>query len=374
MNFTDTLLSAEMVIKTDSVPLIVGESGIGKTALAKSLADKNGYQLIVIDGNLLKEGEIGGLPTIEDYIEINKDGVKIKKRKTVYAIHTKLQEIDNVIASGKKVLLFIDEINRCEHTVQQELMNLILNREINGYSLPNDVSILAAMNPSNKYNNFEETDYQVVDMDPAQENRFVWLEMESEVKSWLQWAIENGLDNKVIEFISTFPEYLHTSNEEETIKATPRSWERISKSYSYYKDNKDSIPSRILFNVLKGNVGTKIAQEFINFIENHNEPLISYDEIFENKEFSKELKDRVKNESHSRLYLTSKNVLYYLENKFDNEREINIFSKFINLYPVDLKIGVMQEIKENYKNLYDKFLDNEDFIEGYFKTYSDVKS
>ena len=77
MNFTDTLLSAEMVIKTDSVPLIVGESGIGKTALAKSLADKNGYQLIVIDGNLLKEGEIGGLPTIEDYIEINKDGVKI---------------------------------------------------------------------------------------------------------------------------------------------------------------------------------------------------------------------------------------------------------------------------------------------------------
>lgn len=374
MNFTDTLLSAEMVIKTDSVPLIVGESGIGKTALAKSLADKNGYQLIVIDGNLLKEGKIGGLPTIEDYIEINKDGVKIKKRKTVYAIHTKLQEIDNVIASGKKVLLFIDEINRCEHTVQQELMNLILNREINGYSLPNDVSILAAMNPSNKYNNFEETDYQVVDMDPAQENRFVWLEMESEVKSWLQWAIENGLDNKVIEFISTFPEYLHTSNEEETIKATPRSWERISKSYSYYKDNKDSIPSRILFNVLKGNVGTKIAQEFINFIENHNEPLISYDEIFENKEFSKELKDRVKNESHSRLYLTSKNVLYYLENKFDNEREINIFSKFINLYPVDLKIGVMQEIKENYKNLYDKFLDNEDFIEGYFKTYSDVKS
>lgn len=28
------------------------------------------------------------------------------------------------------VLLFIDELNRCEHAVQQELMNLILNREI----------------------------------------------------------------------------------------------------------------------------------------------------------------------------------------------------------------------------------------------------
>ena len=76
----------------------------------------------------------------------------------------------------KTVLLFIDEINRCEHTVQQELMNLILNREINGYKLPEGVKILAAMNPSSKYGS--DFDYQVVDMDAAQENRFVWLSME----------------------------------------------------------------------------------------------------------------------------------------------------------------------------------------------------
>lgn len=374
MNFADTLLSTELVIKTNSVPLIIGESGIGKTALAKNLAKRNNYYLIVIDGNLLKEGEIGGLPTIEDYIEFNKEGLEIKKRRTVYAIHTKLQEIDNAIINGKKVLLFIDEINRCEHAVQQELMNLILNREINGYSLPDNVSILAAMNPSNKYNSFENTDYQVVDMDPAQENRFVWLEMESNVKSWLQWAIENNLNNKVIEFISTFPEYLHTLALEETIKATPRSWERVSKSYNHYKNNEENIPSRIFFNVLKGNVGTKIAQEFISFIESGNEPLISYEEIFEKESFSQELKDKVKNESHSRLYLTSKNVLFYLENKASKEREIKIFSDFLQLCPVDLKVGIMQEIKENHKDLYSKFLDNDDFVEGYFKAYSEVKN
>ena len=52
-------------------------------------------------------------------------------------------------------------------------MNLILNREINGYKLHDDVKILAAMNPSSKYGS--DFDYQVVDMDAAQENRFVWL-------------------------------------------------------------------------------------------------------------------------------------------------------------------------------------------------------
>ena len=58
------------------------------------------------------------------------------KDKLSYAI-----ELAKEILNGNKVLLFIDEINRCEHTVQQELMNLILNREINGYKLHNDVKI-----------------------------------------------------------------------------------------------------------------------------------------------------------------------------------------------------------------------------------------
>ena len=34
------------------------------------LANKNNFKLVVIDGNLLKEGEIGGLPTIESYKSI----------------------------------------------------------------------------------------------------------------------------------------------------------------------------------------------------------------------------------------------------------------------------------------------------------------
>lgn len=67
MNFIETLKSVDLVLATGEVPLVVGESGIGKTALAKQLAKENNYSLVVIDGNLLKEGEIGGLPTVESY-------------------------------------------------------------------------------------------------------------------------------------------------------------------------------------------------------------------------------------------------------------------------------------------------------------------
>ena len=173
MNFIDTLKSVELVLASGDVPLVVGESGIGKTALAKKLSEKNGWSFIVIDGNLLKEGEIGGLPTVESYSKVDGNGILHEVKTTVYAVHSKLREVDEEIAKGNLVLLFIDEINRCEHTVQQELMNLILNREINGYKLHDNVNILAAMNPSNKYDS--DFDYQVVDMDAAQENRFVWL-------------------------------------------------------------------------------------------------------------------------------------------------------------------------------------------------------
>ena len=376
MNFTDTLKSVDLVLATKEVPLVVGESGIGKTALAKKLAKENNWSLIVIDGNLLKEGEIGGLPTVESYVVSNSNGVNIEKKTTVYAVHNKLREIDEEISKGKEVLLFIDEINRCEHTVQQELMNLILNREINGYKLHDDVKILAAMNPSSKYGS--DFDYQVVDMDAAQENRFVWLNMEPDYKQWLSWAISAGIEQKVIEFISTFPEYLHKINEED-VRATPRSYERVSKSYKIYKEQVDLIPRAVFLNVIKGNVGKVIAEEFISFIEADHSPLISYEDVFSGDNLSESVVEKIKSESHTRLYLSAMNILKSLESNIENDKcessyYINRFVEFLKLYPVDLMVGIMKDIKSSYTKVYEMAIENEDFVEVYFKAYSSIRS
>ena len=375
MNFKDTLISAELVLETGEVPLIIGESGIGKTALAKKLANKNNFKLVVIDGNLLKEGEIGGLPTIESYKSIDLNGNFQEKKATIYAVHTKLKEIDEEILNGNKVLLFIDEINRCEHTVQQELMNLILNREINGYKLHNNVKILAAMNPSNKYG--EDFDYQVVDMDAAQENRFVWLNMENDYIDWISWAIEFGIETEVIEFISTFPEYLQKINEED-VRATPRSYERISKTLKLYKEKKEIIPRAVFLNVIKGNVGRVIAEEFISFIESNHEALISFEKVFCRNYIDEEVIEIIKKETHTRLYLTAINILKILEsNIFSFEKEssfyINRFVKFLKLYPIDLMVGIMKDMKNNYPVIYKLALEDQEFVDAYFEAYSAIR-
>jgi ABC-type oligopeptide transport system ATPase subunit len=375
MNFIDTLKSVDLVLVTGEVPLIVGETGIGKTALAKEIATINNWSLMVIDGNLLKEGEIGGLPTIESYTRVNHKGNKVEKKTTVYAVHNKLREIDEEISKGKTVLLFIDEINRCEHTVQQELMNLILNREINGYKLHEDVKIVAAMNPSNKYGS--DFDYQVVDMDVAQENRFVWLHMEPDYMQWLDWAIDAGIEQKVIEFISTFPEYLHKTKVDD-IRATPRSYERISSIYKIYKERKDSIPRSVFLNVIKGNVGKLIAEEFISFVESDYSPLLSYEDVFSGDSLPASVIEKVKSESHTRLYLSAKNILKNLEaninnGDYDTGYYIDRLIEFLKIYPVDLMIGIMKDIKNSYAEVYKLALENEAFVESYFESYNLVR-
>lgn len=374
MNFIDTLKSVNLVLATGEVPLVVGESGIGKTALAKKIAKENDWSLIVIDGNLLKEGEIGGLPTVESYVVLNSNGENIEKKTTIYAVHNKLREIDEEIAKGRNVLLFIDEINRCEHTVQQELMNLILNREINGYKLNDEVKILAAMNPSSKYGS--DFDYQVVDMDAAQENRFVWLNMEADHTQWINWAIRKGIEDKVIEFIATFPEYLHKINDED-VRATPRSYERVSKSYTIFKEQKDSIPRSVFLNVIKGNVGKVIAEEFISFIESDCSPLVSYEDIFLGETLDSEIIEKVRNESHTRLYLSAMNILKKLElnikDNNDSEVYIDRLIEFLKLYPIDLMVGIMKDIKSSYPELYKISIENERFVELYFESYSLIR-
>lgn len=380
MKFTEALQSIRLVIKSGSVPLLVGESGIGKTALIKQLADAYGYYYINIDGNLLKEGEIGGLPSVEKYY-VNIGEKTVERIKTSYAAYFKFAYIDGILEKNpdSKILLFIDEINRCEHSVQQEIMNVILNREINGYKLQDNVVVVAAMNPSNKYDEFQDSEYQVIDMDPAQEDRFVWIYMESDVNEWLNWGmkLKNGeprIHDDVINFIASFPEYLHVPDSKESIKPTPRSWVRVSNIYKEYIKENESLPLNILYNVVKGNVGAAIAQDFLNYIEENKNPIIKPEEIFKNEYISQELKNKIKTESHSRLYLAARKSLFYLTNLKNNKKEISLFSQFLSYYPDDLKMGIMQGIKNDFSSeLYEDFLNNDIFIESFFSMYNDIE-
>lgn len=360
LNYSECLNTVDLITASNEVPLIIGESGVGKTSLVKHIAKNNGYYLVTIDANLLKEGEIGGLPIVEN-------------RVTIYATHSKLIEIETALGEdeNREVILFIDELNRCDHAVAQELMNLILNREINGYVLDDKVKVIAAMNPSNKNDGFYNSKYDVVDMDPAQEDRFVWVKLDSDIKEWIKWGMskDGNINENIIEFLSTFPEYLHMPESEETIKATPRSWERISKAYQVYLKNREKYSFEIFLNVVKGNVGVNIANDFANFLINLKTPLINIEDVFNSEILSFDLKEKIEKENHSRLYILAKNSLRYLEH-MPIEKNLILFSELLNLYPRDLRLGIMKEIKRDYnEGIYKELLENEEFLEAFFNIF-----
>lgn len=363
MNFKEAIDTIEMIIMCNDVPLIVGDSGIGKTSLVRELSYRRGSKLVTIDANLLKEGEIGGLPTVNN------------KMQTVYATHSKLVEVENLanINEGREVLLFIDELNRCDHAVQQELMNLILNREINGYTLPESVNVIAAMNPSNRYEAYSDSEYEVVDMDPAQEDRFVWVHMEADVKEWIRWGMSKrgNINETIIEFISTSPEFLHNPSSNDDIKPTPRSWERVSKAYSVYLNNKEKFSWSTFYNVIKGNVGESIAQDFLSYIKESKNPILKPKSLFSYEILPYEVRESITKESHSRLYILAKSCLTYLEETEYTDKEISILCQLIKEYPKDLRLGIMKEIRsEASKKLYYKLLDTDIFLDAFFDIYS----
>lgn len=355
MNYKETLQAVELALLSGSVPLIIGESGIGKTSLVKDFSLKNNLHLINIDANLLKEGEIGGLPMVV-------------QGKTHYAPHHKLTEMDEFLKTHEEgVMLFIDEINRCDHSVQQELMNLILNREINGYTLDDRVFVAAAMNPTSKMESYRETDYQVVDMDPAQEDRFIWYQMDSDPKEWIRWGMEGGgIHDTVVSFISSFPAYLNYKGADEYMTSTPRSWERVSKALKVFDDK--AYDEKTLYHLVKGNVGTKIAQEFMGFLNDNKNPLLNSKDIFEMEVLNQFVQDEIQQSSHSRLYILAKNMIMLLKEKMSKERAER-FAKTLNLMPKDLRISLMKEIKADYEPIYLDLQDSHEFMEGFFDCY-----
>ena len=298
MNFIDTMASVELVLAANQVPLLVGETGIGKTSLAARVATVHDWELVTIDGNLLKEGEIGGLPTVESVTHTDGRGNTHSVKTTVYAVHHTLEHVAQAVDKGRQVLLFIDEINRAEHAVQQELMNLILNREINGFSLSDQVRIIAAMNPEDSF------DYQTIDMDPAQQNRFVWL---------------------------------------------------------YSRD--------VFMNVIRGNVGKLIAEAFVNFIESDQEPLITFDDVLaavQKPGAIMSMAEQVKSESPTRLYVAAKNMLHRL-NRNSNAEEVHHFIEFLTLYPGDLRVAVMKDLRNTYERVYAYAIEDDLFIDTFFE-------
>jgi hypothetical protein len=121
------------------------------------------------------------------------------------------------------IVLFMDELNSAPPSVQAAAYQLILNRRVGQYVLPNNVRIIAAGN--------RETDRGVTFRMPAPlANRFRHVNMSVDFGDWLQWALLNDVHPDVVGYLSYAKQDLFDFDPKTSSQAfaTPRSWNAVS--------------------------------------------------------------------------------------------------------------------------------------------------
>jgi MoxR-like ATPase len=148
--------------------------------------------------------------------------------------------------AGKGVL-FLDELNLAAPAVQGVAQQLILDRRVGSYRLPEGWLVWAA-------GNRKEDRAAVYDMPGPLANRFVHLEVGPDLPSFLGYAARTDLAEKVIAFLSFRGDLLHKVDPHRPAWPSPRTWEMAGQLHLA------GLP-------LSGAVGEGPAAEFQSFLE-----------------------------------------------------------------------------------------------------------
>ena len=217
-----------------------GTPGIGKSELVENITRDLGGYMIDLRLGQMEPTDIRGIPFY------NKDSGKMD-----WAPPVELPD-DELASQYPVVVLFLDELNSAAPSVQSAAYQLILNRRIGKYKLPDNVVMVAAGN--------RESDKGVTYRMPTPlANRFIHQEMKVDFASWQEWAVLNKIHKDVVGYLSFAKQDLYDFDAKSASRAfaTPRSWSFVSELLD------DECDNDTLTNLIAGTVGEGLAVKFM---------------------------------------------------------------------------------------------------------------
>jgi len=262
--------------------MLWGPPGIGKSDIIQQIGNAEDRPVIDLRLLLMEPTDIKGIP----YFDPNTQSMEWAKPSELPGIVTdeEIAQAQSALAGAQEALgtdveisaaqvagmarnikaleaakelqnaiLFLDEINAAPQSVQAAAYQLILNRKVGTYHLPEGISIVAAGN--------RETDKAVTfRMPSALANRFVHFEMTVNFEDWEDWAIKHRISSDVLGFLKVNQQFLFQFDPKSGDKAfaTPRSWAFVSQLLD------DSMPEHLNHVMVAGTVGPGIAHDFMS--------------------------------------------------------------------------------------------------------------
>lgn len=184
MKFDEVLTQCVMRnLKTDSIPMLLGEPGIGKSSWVQSLAERMHTKCFVLPCNQLADkADLTGARLVPYQ---DKDG------NTSYSqVFYPHQIINDAIRYAKEhpnetPILFMDELNRTTPDVTSECLSIPTLRAIGSTDLPKNLKVITAGNDKGN----------ITTLDEASISRFVLYHVTPDVSTFL------GLDSTLNPFI-----------------------------------------------------------------------------------------------------------------------------------------------------------------------------
>lgn len=227
-----------------------GPPGIGKSQIVAQVADEL-FAQDYPDIDLAKPGT--RRPWLQDIRMILLDPVDLRGLPSVAQGITSWNAPDFLPTRGSGVL-FLDELNRAPALVQNAGFQLILDRRLGDYELPDGWLVIGA-------GNREQDGGGVTRMSSALANRFIHIEVTADLNDWSTWAAGAGIEPVVIAFLRFRPALLHEFDRDSHAFPTPRSWSFVSNIVKTH-------PARdVELALVEGTVGHGAAVEFVSFVD-----------------------------------------------------------------------------------------------------------
>jgi hypothetical protein len=240
-----TILDREFLSAQDGhhTPVMLwGPPGVGKSQIIAQVAARHGVPMIDLRLSQMEPSDLRGIPfRIEDRVE--------------WAIPSMLPDAKR---HGPQGILFLDEITSAPPSVSAAAYQLILDRRLGAYQIPESWAIFAAGN--------RQGDRGVTYTMPAPlANRFSHFEVEANLDDWVAWAYANNIDERLIGFLRFRPELLFDFDPAHNPVAfpSPRSWEFAHRALQKFGDHPE-----LLLPTLQACVGPAAGLELNAFIEN----------------------------------------------------------------------------------------------------------
>ena len=224
--------------------MLWGPPGVGKSQgvrqIASALGARYGRRVDVTDVRLLL------------FNPIDLRGIPVPNAEKTLAIWLKPQVFDMDPSDGTINILLLDEISAAPPTVQAAAYQITLDRTCGEHRLPDNCIVIAAGNRVSD----RSTAYR---MPKALANRLLHIDVRADFASWRTWAVESGLNDKVIAYLAFRPDRLSAFDAavDDLAFATPRSWEMAATVIDGFGGDVEKA-----YPLVSGVIGSGAASEF----------------------------------------------------------------------------------------------------------------